>query len=258
MKNPRHIVITGASSGIGASLALAYAAPGIRLSLHGRQAERLNRIAEQAEKLGATTTIGLCDVTDSQAMRAWLLSCEALQPIDLVIANAGISAGTGAQGETEEQARSIFSVNLGGVLNTVHPLIQPMCDRRSGQIAIVSSIAGFRGFPGAPAYCGSKAAVRAYGEGLRGELKKFGIAVNVICPGYIKTPMTDVNKFPMPFIMSAERAAQIIQQGLAADRPRIAFPWIMAALVQLLTIAPQRWVDIALQALPYRKPKLSA
>lgn len=256
MKNPHHIVITGASSGIGAALALAYAAPGIRLSLHGRHAERVNQIAAEAEKRGAVTTIKLCDVIDSQAMREWLLSCDALQPVDLVIANAGISAGTGAQGETEEQARLIFSVNLGGVLNTIHPLIQPMCDRRRGQIAIVSSIAGFRGFPGAPAYCGSKAAVRAYGEGLRGELKKFGVAVNVICPGYIKTPMTDVNKFPMPFIMSADRAADIIRTGLDADRPRIAFPGIMAALVQMLTVLPQGWVDGLLKSVPYRKATL--
>lgn len=256
MKKLHHIVITGASSGIGAGLAIAYAAPDVHLSLQGRNVERLNRVAEQAEKYGSTVNIKPLDVTDEQPMREWLRGCDALKPVDLVIANAGISAGTGGSGETEEQARKIFAVNLTGVLNTIHPLIQPMCDRKQGQIAIVSSIAGYRGFPGAPAYCASKAAVRAYGEALRGDLRPFGVKVNVICPGYIQTPMTDVNKFPMPFLMDTEQAATIIKKRLAANHGRIAFPWQMYGLVQLLNVLPQAMVDFMLERIPYRKSSL--
>jgi len=245
MLNPKHILITGASSGIGAALAELYAEPGVRLSLHGRNTERLEQTAVSARQRGAVAFAKPGDVTNAEAMAAWIGECDASQPLDLVIANAGISAGTGGGLETPAQARTILNVNLDGVLNTVQPAVSLMAARRHGQIAIMSSLASFYGFPGAPAYCASKAAVRIFGEALRGEWAEKGAEVSVICPGFIKTPMTDVNRFPMPFIMTTERAARIIRRGLNRNQARIAFPFPMYALVRLLAALPQDWLPAA-------------
>lgn len=245
-----HFLITGASSGLGAALALDYAASGIMLSLQGRDAGRLSQIAKTCAARGADVHSALIDVTDREGMASWIAACDARAPLDLVIANAGISAGTGDYTETEDQSRRIFDVNLNGVLNTVHPALLPMIERKRGQIAIMSSLAGFRGFAGAPAYCASKAAVRVYGEAMRPDLAQHGVKINVICPGFVKTPMTDVNKFHMPFLMSAERAAKIIRKGLEADKPRIAFPWQMVALVRVFSALPGWIIDRVAAALP--------
>jgi short-subunit dehydrogenase len=158
-------------------------------------------------------------------MAGWLLAADARHGIELAIANAGVSGGTSGAGESAVQARRIFAVNLDGVLNTVLPLIEPMRQRGRGQIALMSSLAAFRGFAGAPAYCASKAAVRSYGEALRGALREHGVAVSVICPGFVRSAMTAGNDFPMPFLMSADRAARLIRRRLARNRARIAFPW---------------------------------
>jgi short-subunit dehydrogenase len=243
MRNPRHILITGASSGLGAALALEYAGPGIHLSLHGRDRERLSQIAAAVGQRGAENSTHCGDVTDAEDMAAWIRARDQALPLDLVIANAGISGGT-AKGESAEQVAAIIAVNVGGVFNSVQPALPLMTQRGRGQIAIVSSLAGFRGFPGAPAYCASKAAVRVYGEGLRGEAARHHVEVNVICPGFVKTPMTDVNPFPMPLIMPPERAARIIRAGLAANRARIAFPWRMYVMIRFLAALPQPWIDL--------------
>ena len=146
--------------------------------------------------------------------------------------------------------RAIFAVNLDGVLNTVLPLLPAMQQRGRGQIAIMSSLASFRGFPGAPAYCASKAAVRFWGEALRGELWESGLRVSVICPGYVVSAMTAANKFPMPMLMKAEQAATIMKRGLAADRARIAFPWPLYFGAWLVGLLPPALIDPLLRALP--------
>lgn len=244
---PRHILITGASSGLGAALAAAYAAPGVRLSLGARRRERLEETAARCRSLGADVTVAAVDVEDKETTRRWIEAAAEAAPLDLAIANAGISAGTGGGGESEAQARAIFATNLAGVLNTIHPALDAMRARprppagrsaRRGQIALVSSVAGYRGMPGAPAYSASKAAVLAYGEALRGELAADGVAVSVICPGFVKTPMTDVNDFPMPFLMEAERAARIIRRDLARDRALITFPWPMRLAAWWMRVLP--------------------
>jgi short-subunit dehydrogenase len=250
MHNPKHIVITGASSGIGAALALAYAAPDVRLGLSGRNQQRLEQLAAQARAKGANVVTATIDVTSRGAMNAWLQSLDAAQPIDLVIANAGISAGTGSGNETEQQIREIIAINVEGVINTVQPMIEPMVARGRGQLAIMSSLAGFRGFPGAPSYCASKAAVKVYGEALRGDLSYKGVGVTVICPGYVKTSMTEPNKFPMPFLMTAEKCAEIIKRGLARNKARIAFPFLPYFFVWLLSLLPPSLTDHLLAVLP--------
>lgn len=239
---PSTILITGASSGIGAALAQAYAASGVKLGLLGRDEVRLLKVAENCRARGAEVETACVDVTSAEGMRDWLEAFDAKNPVDLVIANAGISGGSGGESEPEAQARKIMTVNVDGVLNTVLPLIPKFCQRRRGQIALMSSLAGMRGLPSAPAYSASKAAVRFLGEAWRGELKKYGVKVSVICPGYIRTPMTDVNTFPMPFLMEADEAARRIVKGLAVNRSRIVFPlrlyvplWLLSCLSPTLT-----------------------
>ncbi|MBC7906006.1 MAG: SDR family NAD(P)-dependent oxidoreductase [Rhodospirillaceae bacterium] len=244
------ILITGGSSGLGEALALHYAAPGVTLFLSGRDGARLNAVAESCRQRGATVNGTVLDVTDRAAMAQWVAECDRIRPLTLVIANAGISAGTGLGGESAEQTRAIFAVNVDGVMNTVLPAAAAMRTRRSGQIAIMSSLASFRGMPGAPAYCASKAAVRVWGEGLRGQLAKDGIGVSVICPGFVTTRMTAVNDFPMPFLMDAGRAANIMAKGLARNKGRIAYPLRMYALAWLAGALPDMLMDWATRKLP--------
>ncbi|WP_193370834.1 SDR family NAD(P)-dependent oxidoreductase [Pelagibius marinus] len=250
MKDPKSIVITGGSSGIGEALARDYAGPGVFLALSGRNRERLDQVAEACRAAGAEVATAVLDVRERDALAAWLAELDRDRPLDLVIANAGISAGTGSFGETREQARAILAVNIDGVVNTCLAAVELMRPRRHGQVAIVSSLAAFRGFPGAPAYCASKAYVRVWGEALRGALHGEGISVNVICPGFVKSRMTAVNDFPMPLLMEAERAAGIIRRGLAADKARIVFPRRLFAAVWLLSLLPPAWTDPLLRRLP--------
>lgn len=252
MTEPRTILITGASSGLGAALAEEYAAAGVRLFLSGRNAERLEAVAGRVRPLGAVCETAVLDVCDAAAVKAWVEACDDADPLDLVIANAGISAGTAGRDGAEpgEQVRAVFATNVDGVLNTILPAIERMEARGRGQLALVASLAGYRGVPGAPSYCASKAAVKVLGEGLRGSLYGKGLRVSVICPGYVRTPMTEVNDFPMPLLMDADRAARIIRRGLARNRGRISFPWPMAAAVWLLQALPPAWVDPLLRRLP--------
>jgi short-subunit dehydrogenase len=246
-----HILITGASSGLGAALALIYSQPGVVLFLVGRDEARLNAVAAECRARGAETIIRQVDVTDQAAMENWVLAADEQAPLTLVIANAGISGGTGGRlGETAQQTRAIFATNLDGLLNCLLPLIPRLQARKAGQIAIMASLAGFRGMPSAPAYAASKAAVKVWGEGVRGWLQADQVGVSVICPGFVETAMTANNRFPMPFLLKPEQAAAIMKRGIDANRARIAFPWPMAAIVWLLAALPPAWVDPLLSRTP--------
>ncbi len=249
----KNILITGASSGIGQALAIIYAKAGNNLFLCARNKEKLEmvrQICQENSHANCNIYAKIIDVRDKDALKDYIDEIEKQHNLDLVIANAGISAGTALGIESEEQISEVFATNLNGVLNTINPVIKYMKSRNHGQIAIMSSLAGFRGLPSSPAYSASKAAVRIYGEALRGNLAEFGIKVNVICPGYIKTPMTAVNKFYMPFIIDSNKCAKIIKSGLQKNRGRIAFPLPLYFIIWLLSIISNTITDPIFSRLP--------
>jgi short-subunit dehydrogenase len=237
-------LITGASSGIGRALALALAGPGVTLHLCGRNAERLQATADACAGRGATVQARVLDVADAGAVAAWV---DAAGPLELVVANAGISAGTGrGVAETDAQARTIFAVNVDGVLNTVLPALNLMrrqargAGGRRGTIAVIASMAAFTPTPGAPSYCAGKAAVDTWTVATAHGAARDGIVMTSVCPGYIRTAMTAHNRFPMPGLMEADRAAAIILRGLAAGRRRLVFPWWVGLAARLASLLPPR------------------
>ena len=242
MKSFTNIVITGASSGIGEALALDYAAPGIALALSGRDGARLQAVADACRAKGATVDAGRINVVDRDALAAWLIKFDDAHPVDLLIANAGISIDKDNSSLDDFSiVRRTFEVNVGGVLNTVEPLVGRMTARRRGQIAVVSSLASFIGLPYSASYNASKAAVRVWGESIRYVLKKSGIGVSVVCPGFVVSRITAKAPFPMPFLMSAKRASAIIRRGLARDKARNAFPIGTKAAVWFGGLLPGSW-----------------
>jgi short-subunit dehydrogenase len=242
MKRFTSIVITGASSGIGEALALDYAAPGIALALNGRDAERLQAVAAACRAKGAQVDAKALDVTERQPLAEWLARFDDSHPVDLVIANAGVSIDKDNSSLDDFSiVRRTLAVNIEGVLNTVEPLLGRMTGRGNGQLALMSSLAGFIGLPYAASYNASKAAVRVWGESIRYVLKKDGVGVSVICPGFVTTRLTAQAPFPMPFLMTAQRASEIIRRGLARNHPRIAFPLGIKAAVWLGGVLPARW-----------------
>ncbi|MFZ4541923.1 MAG: SDR family NAD(P)-dependent oxidoreductase [Rickettsiales bacterium] len=247
------VLITGASSGIGVGLAAEYARADTTLILLGRNQERLEQIASVCRTEGARVEVAAIDVRDKAAMAEFILRMDDVTPIDLVIANAGISTGSFSGEETLAAAEAVFEINVTGVINTIHPIVPRMTARGHGQIAIMSSLAGICALPGAPAYSASKAAVRVYGDALRGKLKASGVHVSVICPGWISTPLTAKNDFPMPFIMPVSDAATRIKRGLSKKKSRIAFPFALYFPLRVFGILPVSWCDALFVRLPAKR-----
>jgi short-subunit dehydrogenase len=238
--NPKTIVITGASSGIGKALAIRYASEGRILGLTGRDPERLERVAEHCRTAGAAVQTVTIDVRDRQALGKWLRDFDRASPVDLVIANAGIGTGTapGDQVEDAEASYLLMETNVLGMLYTVHPLLPLMLERGRGQIAVMASISAMIPLRDWPSYGASKAAVVHYGLALRDRVYANGVRVNVLCPGYTTTPMTTRIKGWRPLEMSPEKAAERIVRGLARDSEMIAFPWPLVFMSRLGALLP--------------------
>jgi len=239
-----HALVTGASSGIGRALAEALAGPGVTLHLSGRDTTRLEATAQACRARGAEARTAILDVRDAAAMAEWIAGAGQL---DLVVANAGASAGSGGNlPEPPRQVRAIMAINLDGMLNTVLPAMTVMAGQQrgpdgiAGRIAVIASIAGLVAVPGSAAYCAAKAAVDTWTVATAPGARNQGIALTSVCPGYIRTGMTADNRFPMPGLMDAERAAGIILRGVAAGRVRVAFPWWMAAAARFADLLPPR------------------
>jgi short-subunit dehydrogenase len=250
------VLITGASSGLGRALAEACAAPGAALHLSGRDAGRLATVAAACRARGAAVADAVLDVTDAAAMAAWI---GAAGRLDLVVANAGISGGTGAATEPAAQAQRIFATNVTGVLNTALPAIAAMAEQPAGadglrgRVAVVGSLASFVAAPGAPAYCAAKAAVQRWAEALDATERARGIRLHAICPGYVRTPMTARNPFPMPFLMDAEEAARRTLSGIARGRLRVAYPLPLYLMARLVGGLPPGWRNALLNRLPAKQ-----
>lgn len=246
------VFITGASSGIGAALARHYAAQGAQLGLVGRNQQRLDALAAE---LNCVTYVA--DVRDAQAMQS--AAQDFMQRVgvpDIVIANAGVSSGTLTEhAEHLATFRAIMEINLLGMVHTFQPFLPTMKNSGQGQLVGIASIAGLRGLPGASAYSASKAAAISYLESLRVELASVGISVTTICPGYIRTPMTAVNPYKMPFLMEVDVAARKMA-GIIANKKRYAIlPWQMALVGKLMRLLPAGAWDWAMKKAPY-KPHL--
>ncbi|RXF68531.1 SDR family NAD(P)-dependent oxidoreductase [Hansschlegelia zhihuaiae] len=241
VQNPRSVVVTGAGRGIGAALARAYAAQGVAMLLVGRDAGRLEGIAAECAARGAAVETAAVDVTEVERLAAALVAFDAAHAVDLVIANAGVSGGLEPQRrfETFATAQRQLRINLEGAIATVAPLVEPMRARKRGQIALMSSLAALQPVGDTAAYSASKAGILAWGEALGDFLAGDGIAVSVICPGFVTSDMSARYGGPKPFEMSADDAAALIRRKLAAQKPVIAFPWQMVAAIRVGRILPR-------------------
>jgi len=240
----RSVLITGASAGIGHALALASAAPGMVLHLGGRDAARLAQVTAACRAQGAQVHPHEIDVRDAAAMAAWI---GGVGRLDLVIANAGIGAGSDdGRPEPAAQVRAVLATNLDGAFNTILPAMalmqaqSPDAHGLRGRIAPIASIAAFVPGPGAATYCAAKAALDRWTVATAQLAAGQGIQLTSICPGYVRTPLTAANAFPMPGLMEPDRAAAIILRGIAQGRRRLAFPWWLAAIAQLVGALPPR------------------
>ena len=244
-----HVLITGGGGGIGRALATAFSRQGARVGICGRDLAKLHATAAQCR---GEVFSRVCDVTRAAEMQDWLQSCDSERPVDCVVACAGTGGGdalAGVAGESGDSARQIFEVNALGVINTIAPLLPRMVERRSGRVVIISSLAGLIALPDAPAYSASKSAVIAYGDGLRRLLRPQGVAVTLVCPGFVDTDM--VRSLPMrpPFMWTADRAAAVILDGVLRNKAMIAFPWQLRWAVMASHILPRPIVDRILDCL---------
>ncbi len=248
-----NVVITGASSGLGAALARRYAGPGVTLGLVARNPDRLAAVQAACEALGAAVETVQLDVAEGAAVQAWVEAFEARHPIEVVIANAGVSGGPAPGGvEGLASAARQIGVNLTGVVATVEAALPAMIARRRGKIGVISSVAGLRGLPYSPAYSASKAGSRAYGEALRALVRPHGVSVSVICPGFFASPMTERWHGPTPFLRSAEQTAEAVRRCVDAGRSRQTWPWPLALGLRAADLGPAPITDAILRGFRFR------
>lgn len=250
----KNILITGASSGLGAEFAKQYAATKARIFLTGRDKDRLSNIAKICRDLGAETHESVVDVSDRNEMTLLINYITSHYDLDLVIANAGIGLNWDRPNDMKNDY-DVFDINCGGVINTIIPALPKMMHKKSGHIVIISSLAGLVPMPSAPAYSASKAAIRFYGEALRSKIAPYNIKVSVICPSFIKSRLTDANDFNMPFLMDTQPAVTYMIEKIEQGQARITFPWQMALPLQILRILPSRISSFILSLLPSKGTK---
>ncbi len=250
------VIISGASSGIGAALARHYLEQGATVGAFARRDAPLRELAQAHP---GRVHCAVVDVRDAAALRDAALEFMTREGVpDIVIANAGVSWGTLTErAEDAQMFQSIMDTNVLGMMQTFQPFVERMREQGHGTLVGIASVAGFRGMPGSGAYSASKAASIAYLESLRVELRVSGIRVVTVCPGYIRTPMTDVNAYPMPFINEADDAARRIAHVIARGKSLAVVPWQMGLVAGVLRMLPNALYDWAFSKAP-RKPRQPA
>jgi short-subunit dehydrogenase len=246
------VFITGASSGIGQALALRYQQAGYRLALVARRSEAIEAWAVERGLAPDSYAVYGADVSDTDSIVAAAQACIARQGLpDVVIANAGISIGIdNAQREDIDAMAQVFATNNIGLAASFQPFIENMRERGRGRLVGIASVAGIRGLPGHAAYCASKAAVISYCEALRGELRGTGVQVITIAPGYVDTPLTRKNRYPMPFLMSASQFADQAYKAITAGDSYRVIPWQMGLVSKLMRVIPNTLWDRILERQP--------
>ncbi len=233
------IWLTGASYGIGRDLALEFAAHGAHLGLTARSADKLEALCKEIEDAGGRAVALPGDVTDRDAMHRVADDMEReLGGIDVLIANAGTHVPTDVDAFDVEQYMDLMRLNYAGALNCIEAVLPRMLAARSGHIVGVSSLAGYRGVPGAAAYGATKSALINFLESMRFDLDGRGIDVTIVNPGFVRTPLTDRNDFDMPFLVEPDRAARIIRRGIERRRNEVTFPFPFNWFIKFLRILP--------------------
>ena len=251
----QRVVISGASSGLGLALAHHYLKQGAMVGVIARRADCLQDLSQQFPQQVYCYPM---DVRDSAAVQAAAQSFIVRAGVpDIVIANAGISVGTLTEyADDIDVFQQVMDINMLGVMKTFQPFLVPMREAGQGLMVGIASVAGFRGLPGAGAYSASKAALISYMESLRVELRGSGVRVVTICPGYIKTPMTAINPYPMPFILPADEAARRIARAIASGKSFAVVPWQMGFIGRVLKLLPNWLYDFVFSRAPHKPRKL--
>lgn len=236
----KRALITGASSGLGEGLARLYAEPGAVLGLVGRREDALQRLAAQVEQQGARAVIYSADVRDTAKMEETAHRfLDFAGGCDVVIANAGIGEGPSAVRCDSRAAAEVLHINVIGLTNTLLPWVDLMQKQGWGTLVGMASVAGYRAIPGSLSYSASKAAVMTFMEGLQMELDGTGVHAMTICPGFVRTPLTDKNDFSMPFRIECEDACLRMKKAIDAKKRQYTFPLPMFLAAQILRVAPQ-------------------
>lgn len=249
----RRIFITGATGAIGGALADSYAAPGVELLLHGRNEAQLAEVAARCQQQGASVRTCVLDLTDTKALMSWLQEETAHWVPDLFIANAGMNINTGPDqtGEPLDKLEQLLDLNVKATLLMTRHIAGAMKHQGHGQIGLMSSLAAFYGLPVTPGYSASKAAVKAFGEGMRGWLAPYGVGVSVIMPGYVASDMCHAMPGPKPWLWQPAQAAARIKTALEKNKARVSFPFPLNWGCWWLAVLPSALVQLILRRLNY-------
>jgi short-subunit dehydrogenase len=252
----RNILITGASSGIGAALARRYAAPGVHLELWGRDSDRLTAVAEACRARGASCDTACFDLADAGRLAASLQSADAAHPLDLAILNAGLGGSLPARraGQDFDAAKLMIAVNFSAPVLAANLLADAMGARKSGRIVLIGSVAAAFPLPMAPVYAGTKAGLATFADALHLRLESFGVGVTLVSPGFVDTPMSQGLKEPRPFLIGVEKAAAMIVREIERGARHIVVPWQFAVIKAAAALLPRAALLAILSRIARRLP----
>lgn len=240
------VLITGASSGIGRAAAVEMGRQGARVALVARREDLLAEVARDVRAAGGETLVLPADVTDRDAAAAAVAeTAREWGAVDVVVANAGVGVTRPAHKLRIDDIERMMRVNYLGAVYVILAALPAMVERKSGQVVGVSSLAAFRGLPGSAGYSATKAALTAFLESVRIDVRPHGVIVTTVHPGFVRTPMTAPNKHPMPFLMDVDKAAKVMVAGIRAGRSEVNFPWQLAGIMQAVRRLPNSVYDRA-------------